>query len=204
MRTTTQRGMTRSGPSAPRIAISACRDHSTSVCPDFDINTRRHLWVTIKSGYFSPQSLSNAHTASIHWLHPTRIQRRIQRVQIRPWHDGTPLQWYQILALLRLGSEDYSHLVWTVLSLSLFTTGISLVIVISFLVIVFSFHLSIHSAFVSEGIFLLQIKENLTMIQFGYRLCLLQRRNKREVLGNILNCPPLIGECLDPPRDVAP
>ena len=42
------------------------------------------------------------------------------------------------------------------------------------------------------------------MIQFGYRLCLLQRRNKREVLGNILNCPPLIGECLDPPRDVAP
>src|SRR6218665_3147061 len=35
-------------------------------------------------------------------------------------------------------------------------------------------------------------------IQFGYSLPPLQQRNKREILGNILNFPPL-AEYLDPP-----
>src|SRR6218665_96314 len=42
------------------------------------------------------------------------------------------------------------------------------------------------------------------LIQFGCSLWdPLQRRNKRELLRNILNCPP-IAEYLDPPHDVVP
>jgi len=32
----------------------------------------------------------------------------------------------------------------------------------------------------------------------------LQWRNKWEVLGNILHCPPPLAKCLDPPHDAAP